>query len=99
MILAQWDADEEFASVIKLASLFALVVAGRDAAMVQLYERSGKIESDAGTDIAVVRVGSTLVEALEDGFQLVLRDADAAILHADVGMVPGMGEREQHMSA
>ena len=61
----------------------------------QFHERAGEVETDACAYVAVVRVGRTLVEALEDGFQLIFGDADAAVLDADVGMVVGVGEREQ----
>ena len=98
MILAQWDADDKLASVLKLAPLLALVVTGRDGAVVQFHERTGQVETDSRTDVAVVRVIRTLVEALEDGFQLILRYTDAAVLDADVGMVVGMGEREENMT-
>lgn len=98
MILAQWNADDELASVLKLASLLALVVAGRDGAVVQFYERTGQVKTDARTEVAVARVGRGLVVALEDGFQLVLRDAYAAVLDADVGMVVGVGEREEDVA-
>ena len=71
---------------------------GRDGAVVQFHERAGEVETDARTDVAVVRVGRGLVEALEDGFQLVLWDAYAAVFEADVGMVFSMGEREQDVA-
>ena len=35
--------------------------------------------------------GRSLVEALEDGFQLIFWNTDAAVLDADVGMVVGVG--------
>ncbi len=64
----------------------------------QFHERAGEVETDARTDVAVVRVVRGLVEALEDGFQLILRDTDAAVLDADVGMVVGVGEREEDVT-
>ena len=85
MFLAQWDADDELASVVKLASLLAFVVAGRDGSVVQFYQRAGQVESDASADVAVGGTCRTLVKSLEDGLQLVLRDANSIVLDGDTG--------------
>ncbi len=90
--------DDELASVLKLASLLALVVAGRDGSVVQFHQRAGEVETDTRTHVTFVRVVRALVEALEDGFQFILRNAYAAVLDADVGMVLGVGEREEDIA-
>ena len=55
--------------------------------MVQLDERAGEVESDAGAHIAVVHIGGRLVEAFEDAFQFVGRNGFAVVGYSYRGVL------------
>ena len=58
----------------------------------QLHERAGQVETDSRTYIPVVGRGGTLIETLEDGFELFLLNALAAVLDGDADMMRRVGE-------
>ena len=58
----------------------------------QFHERAGQVETDSRTYIPVVGRGGTLIEALEDGFELILLNTLAAVLDGDADMMRRVGE-------
>ena len=92
MFVAQRQRDEELTSFHPVGFIKCPVVGGCDGSVMQFHERAGQVETDSRTYIPVVGRGGTLIEALEDGFELILLNTLAAVLDGDADMMLRVGE-------
>ena len=99
MLVAQRQRDEELASFLPVGFIKCLVVGGCNGSVVQFHERTGQVETDSRTYIPVIRSGGTLIEALENRFELFLLNALAAVLDGDADMMRRVGEGDTDSAA
>ena len=93
MLVAQRQSDD------KAGAGSLTVVAGRDRTVVKFHERTGEVEADARTRVALSHAGRTLIEALEDRLKLVLRYAASRVAHGDDSVGVGMCQADVHLTA